>query len=150
MEKISNLCVSRKFVHIDHARRTWCAHVKDRGEWTTRVAIGKRFYLPKMKEDMEHFTRICVKCQNMKSIYKKKYGLYKLLLFLNEPWESVSMDFMTQLPKWNGCHSSGSQLIFQVGKNGSNKNNYNNFWFNKVIFWYVGEALWDASIHHKW
>jgi hypothetical protein len=38
----------------------------------------------------------------MKSIYKKKYGLYRLLPILNEPWENVSMDFMTQLPKWNG------------------------------------------------
>jgi hypothetical protein len=38
----------------------------------------------------------------MKSIYKKKYGLYKLLLISKKPWESVSMDFMTQLPKWNG------------------------------------------------
>jgi hypothetical protein len=33
---------------------------------------------------------------------KKKYGLYKTLLIPNEPWESVSMDFITQLPKWNG------------------------------------------------
>jgi hypothetical protein len=40
-------------------------------------------------------------------------------------------------------------LIFQVGKNGSNKDTCNNFWFNKVIFQYVGEAPWDASIHHK-
>jgi hypothetical protein len=102
MEIVLNLCSDLEVVHKDHARRTWCAHVKDHGERTTRVAIGKRFYLLKMKEDVEHLTHICVKCQNMKSIYKKKYGLYKLLSFLNEPWESVSMDFMMQLPKWNG------------------------------------------------
>jgi hypothetical protein len=39
---------------------------------------------------------------NILSIYKKKYGLYRFLLILIEPWESVSMDFMTQLPKWSG------------------------------------------------
>jgi len=33
---------------------------------------------------------------------QKKNGLYRLLPILNEPWENVSMDFMTQLPKWNG------------------------------------------------
>jgi len=30
-----------------------------------------------------------------------KYGLCRPLLIPNEPWENVSMDFMTQLPKWN-------------------------------------------------
>ncbi len=44
----------------------------------------------------------CVMCQSTKSIYKKKYGLYRPLLIPNEPWESVSMDLLTQLPKWNG------------------------------------------------
>jgi hypothetical protein len=44
---------------------------------------------------------IHVKCQSTKSIYKKKCGLYRPLLILNKPWESVSMDFMTQLFKWN-------------------------------------------------
>ncbi len=44
----------------------------------------------------------CVKCQNTKFIYKKKYGLYRLLSIPNKPWENVSMDFMTQLFKCNG------------------------------------------------
>jgi hypothetical protein len=55
-------------------------------------ALSRRNF--KWKNPQEHFMRTCVKCQNMKSIYKKKYGLYKLLLIPNEPWESVSMDFM--------------------------------------------------------
>ncbi len=42
------------------------------GEQITRVAIGKRFYWFEMKEDMEHFVHTYVKCQNTKSIYKKK------------------------------------------------------------------------------
>jgi hypothetical protein len=37
------------------------------------------------------------------------------------------MDFMTQLPEWDECHSRGSQSIIQVGKNGSNEDNPNNF-----------------------
>jgi len=32
----------------------------------------------------------------------KKCGLCRPILIPNEPWESVSMDFMTQLFKWNG------------------------------------------------
>ncbi len=48
------------------------------GEIITRMVIGKRFFWPKMKQDVEHFVRICVKCQSTKFIYKKKYVLYKL------------------------------------------------------------------------
>ncbi len=61
----------------------------------------------------------------------------------------VSIDFMTQLPKWNGCHSHNSRLILQVGKNGSNKNNRDNFRFDEVVFRYVGETPWDALVYHK-
>jgi hypothetical protein len=45
---------------------------------------------------------IYVKCQSVKSICKKKFGLYQPLQISNESWENVSIDFMTQLPKWNG------------------------------------------------
>jgi hypothetical protein len=55
-----------------------------------------------MKEDVKHLVRTYVKCQNTKSIYKKKFGLYKLLPIPNEPWGIVYMDYMTQLPKWEG------------------------------------------------
>jgi hypothetical protein len=48
------------------------------GERITRMVIGKRFYWPKMKQDVEHFVRTSVKCQSTKSIYKKKYELYRL------------------------------------------------------------------------
>ncbi len=72
------------------------------GKRITRVAVGKKFYWPKMKQDVEHFVHTCVKCQNTKFIYKKKYGLYRPLPILHKPWESVSMELMTQLPEWNG------------------------------------------------
>ncbi len=91
-----------------------------------------------MKDDIKHFMHTYVKCQNTKSIYKKKYRLYKLPSIPNELWEIVSMDFMTQLPKWNGHHFGDSWSIFQVGKYGSNKNDCNNFQFNKVVIWDVG------------
>ncbi len=42
---------------------------------------------------VEHFVRICVKCQNMKSIYIYINGLYRPLLIPIEPWENISMDF---------------------------------------------------------
>ncbi len=91
-----------------------------------------------MKENVKHFVHTCVKCQNMKSIYKKKYGLYRPLLIPSEPWNRVSMYFMMQLLEWNGCHFGSSKLIFQVGENHSNKHYHNQFQFNEVFFWHVG------------
>jgi hypothetical protein len=55
-----------------------------------------------MKENVKNFMHTCVKCQNMKFIYKNIYGLYRPLLIPSEPWNNVSMDFMMQLLEWNG------------------------------------------------
>jgi hypothetical protein len=41
----------------------------------------------------------------MNFIYKKKYGLYRPLPISCKPWESVSMNLMTQLLECNGMHA---------------------------------------------
>ncbi len=45
------------------------------GEKTIRKLLGKTLYWPKMKENIEHYICICVKCQNTKSVHKKKFGV---------------------------------------------------------------------------
>jgi hypothetical protein len=32
--------------------------------------------------------------------------MYSTLMCIHSPWESVSMDFMTQLPKWKGMDTN--------------------------------------------
>ncbi len=49
---------------------------------------------------MEHYVCTCVKCQGTKSIHKKKYKLHKFMPIPNDPFESISMDFMTCLSLW--------------------------------------------------
>jgi hypothetical protein len=47
------------------------------------------------------------------------------------------------------CHFGGSRSNIQIGKNSSNKNDCNNFQFNKIIFRQVNYALEGALIHYK-
>jgi hypothetical protein len=48
---------------------------------------------------------MCVKCQIIKLIHKKKFGLYKALPIPSSPFESVSMDFMTCFLEWEGMNA---------------------------------------------
>jgi hypothetical protein len=90
-----------------------------------------------MKKDVKHFVRIYVKCQSTKSIYKKKYGLCKLLLILSEPWEGMDIILMVV------------DQFSKLAKMVPTKTVATTFNFNKIPFRYVGEAPWDASILHK-
>ncbi len=103
-----------------------------------------------MADKVEHFVHTYVKCQSTKSIYKKKFGLYKPIFILNKPWEGASMDFMTQFLEWNGmdailvvvdCFSKLANMVPM---------NYDNFWVSKIVLWYVGLAPQDATIYSEW
>ncbi len=91
-----------------------------------------------------------VKCQNMKYIYKKRYGLYRLQLILNEPWKNISMDFMTQLPKWNGMDAI-LMVVDQLSKLAKmvptkiiiTTSTY------EIFVRYMGQASQDAIIYHE-
>ncbi len=73
---------------------------KHRGEKTTRELLGKTFYQPEMKEDVEDYVHMCIKCQSTKLVHKKKFGLYRPFPIPLGPFEIISMDFMTCLLEW--------------------------------------------------
>jgi hypothetical protein len=56
---------------------------------TTKELLGKTFYWPKMKEDIEDYVHMCIKCQSTKSVHKKKFELYRPLVIPSNPFESV-------------------------------------------------------------
>nr|GFB88639.1 reverse transcriptase [Tanacetum cinerariifolium] len=62
----------------------------------------------RMEDDVETFVRTCRIFQQDKIEQKKSGGLLEPLPTLNGPWESVSMDFITCLPKSEG---SGSIIV---------------------------------------
>ncbi|MCO5549888.1 hypothetical protein L7F22_003362 [Adiantum nelumboides] len=70
-----------------------------RGIQTTKKAIETYFYWPTMKGDIQDYVSKCVVCQKTKYDRGKQPGLLQPLPILDSPWESISMDFIFELPK---------------------------------------------------
>ncbi|GJY19124.1 putative nucleotidyltransferase, ribonuclease H [Tanacetum coccineum] len=77
-----------------------------------RRAILKECHDSKTEDDVETFVRTCLICQQDKIEQKKPGGLLEPLPTPKGPWESVSMDFITCLPKSEG----GGSIIVVVDR----------------------------------
>ena len=76
-----------------------------RGELSTVTELSKRFYWPELRHDVETHIKRCEKCQANRPNNQKKAGLLRPLPIPQRPFESISMDFMTQLPSSGGVES---------------------------------------------
>ncbi|MBW0471988.1 hypothetical protein O181_011703 [Austropuccinia psidii MF-1] len=54
-----------------------------------------------MNQFIKDYVSSCQKCSRNKNIHHKKFGLLKPLQIPSGPWNSSSMDFITQLPLFN-------------------------------------------------
>ncbi|KAL0455584.1 UNVERIFIED_CONTAM: Transposon Tf2-11 polyprotein [Sesamum latifolium] len=59
----------------------------------------RAYFWPQMRDDVETYVRTCLICQQDKTDHQKKAGLLQLLPIPTRPWESVSMDYISGLPK---------------------------------------------------
>ena len=60
--------------------------------------LKEYYYWSKMSRDVEHVVRRCTVCQLAKS-HVLPHGLYSPLPVHMAPWEDVSLDFITGLPR---------------------------------------------------
>ncbi|GJR65635.1 putative nucleotidyltransferase, ribonuclease H [Tanacetum coccineum] len=74
----------------------WAGHP---GIKRTLALVEGTYYWPGMEDDVETFVRTCLICQQDKIEQKKSGGLLEPLSTPKGPWESVSIDFITFLPK---------------------------------------------------
>ena len=68
------------------------------GQDKTIELIRRNFWLPKMDERIIDFVRSCPKCQKNKAARHQPYGLSSPLELPYAPWQSIAMDFITELP----------------------------------------------------
>jgi len=73
------------------------------GQNKTIELIRRNFWWPKMNEQIIDFVRSCPECQRNKASRHQPYGMSSLLELPYAPWQSIAMDFITELPVSEGC-----------------------------------------------
>ncbi|MBW0582017.1 hypothetical protein O181_121732, partial [Austropuccinia psidii MF-1] len=68
------------------------------GQEKTLKLIKRDFYWAGMNQFIKDYVSSCQQCSRNKNIHHKKFGLLKPLQIPSGPWNSLSMDFITQLP----------------------------------------------------
>ncbi|CAI7907501.1 unnamed protein product [Closterium sp. NIES-54] len=71
-----------------------------------------------MAADVQQFVTSCDTCQQMKSSKQKKTGLLQPLPVPEQPWQVVSLDFITGLPSTSRGHDSILVVIDKFSKMG--------------------------------
>ncbi|KAL2245998.1 UNVERIFIED_CONTAM: Transposon Tf2-11 polyprotein [Sesamum indicum] len=74
----------------------WAGH---QGQERTYALVRRAYYWPQMRDDVETYVRTCLICQQDKADHQKKTGLLQPLSIPKHLWESVSMDYISGLPK---------------------------------------------------
>jgi len=72
------------------------------GQDKTIELIRRNFWWPKMNERIIDCVRSCPKCQQNKTSRRQPYGLSSPLELQYAPWQSIAMDFITELPELEG------------------------------------------------
>ena len=73
------------------------------GQNQTIVPVRRNFWWPKMNQRIIDFVRSCPECQQNNAARQQPYGLSSPLGFPYAPWQSIAMDFITELPLSEEC-----------------------------------------------
>jgi hypothetical protein len=65
----------------------------------TYATLHDQFYWPRMNNEVRKYVKSCDSCQRIKASQQAPAGLLQPLPIPQQPWEQVSMDFITQLPR---------------------------------------------------
>ncbi|GJP73226.1 hypothetical protein CLOP_g3965 [Closterium sp. NIES-67] len=88
------------------------------GSNKTLTGIAKHYYWPHLAEDVQKLVTSCDTCQRMKSSKQKKAGLLQPLPVPEQPWQVVSLDFITGLPPTSSGHDAILVVIDKFSKMG--------------------------------
>jgi len=72
------------------------------GTAKTTELISRRYYWPKIREDIKRFIKTGDTCQRTKGVRHARYSLLQSNEAHDRPWKSIAMDIITDLPKSEG------------------------------------------------
>lgn len=81
----------------------WSGHM---GIAKTHEATSRVFNWPTLRKDVIQHVKSCHQCQINKHSTQRPAGLLQPLQIPGRPWSSISMDFITQLPKTKSGHDA--------------------------------------------
>ena len=90
--KIVALCHDSKIAR--HPRR-----------WKTLELVSQNYWWPQMSKYIGKYVSTCNMCLHTKTIKQPPTGELHLLLIPNTPWDTISVDFIMELPESNGQDS---------------------------------------------
>jgi hypothetical protein len=82
------------------------------GTEKTLRAVRSKYWWPKMADQIKQYVHTCTSCQRNKPVNTKPNGKLFPLPIPGDKWESVSMDFITQLPPTNGTTTYDAIVVF--------------------------------------
>jgi len=69
------------------------------GRSKTLELLSRNYHWPKMRQDVERFVRNCHTCRRSKTSRHERFGVLRLLAIAQQPWQDISMDFVTGLQR---------------------------------------------------
>ena len=84
-------------------------------ERTTKL-LKRYYYWPGMDEDVRAFVQTCPVCQRAKGSNQKPLGLLQPLPIPERKWQSISMDFVVQLPRTSEGYDAIMTVLCRFSK----------------------------------
>ena len=86
------------------------------GKDKTIEQVKRRFYWPRMDDEIQQYVTGCDACQRNKPSHQAKIGLLQPLPIPDRPWQQVSMDLITGLPVSKAGHDAIAVFVCKVTK----------------------------------
>ena len=80
----------------------------------TRELVGRKYYWPGLRRDVESYIRGCDICLASKAVRHKPYGDLQFLPIPTHRWKNLSMDFVTRLPLSADWKSNSYNFILVI------------------------------------
>jgi RNase H-like domain found in reverse transcriptase/Reverse transcriptase (RNA-dependent DNA polymerase)/Integrase zinc binding domain/Chromo (CHRromatin Organisation MOdifier) domain/Retroviral aspartyl protease len=82
----------------------------------TYEKLARNFFWPNLEADVKDYVRSCPSCISSKSSNQRPPGLLQPLPIPTKPWEEISMDLITHLPKTTAGHDAIAVFVDRLTK----------------------------------